>query len=230
MRSIHLALFAEGPSDHRFLPTLLLRLTEELCRSARETVEVWPEVVSLHSPDGSLKAGHNRTTRICDSALSARQAWNLLFIHADGDSQPVEQYDQLVAPAIRALRAESRLAGSHRCIPVIPVRETESWMIADFDALCSIFRRNLENDPSDFGLDFWTKSPRRIEMVEDPKAILRAVARYGGRRSRADREIQRRLPAIADRARFSILRQLQAFTAVEEHLKTALRDLRILEA
>jgi hypothetical protein len=51
MRYLGLALFAEGPTDYRFLPPVLRRATEDLClRLARSTIEV-QEVLGLYAPN-----------------------------------------------------------------------------------------------------------------------------------------------------------------------------------
>ncbi len=50
MRYLGLALFAEGPTDYRFLPPVLRRTTEELCLNARTTVEIG-DVLNLYPPE-----------------------------------------------------------------------------------------------------------------------------------------------------------------------------------
>ena len=52
MRYLGLALFAEGPTDHRFLRPVLRRLCEQLCaQHGRQPVEVG-DVAELHTPSG----------------------------------------------------------------------------------------------------------------------------------------------------------------------------------
>jgi len=51
MHYLELALFAEGPTDHRFLSPILRRVTEDICcQDAKQSVEVREEVLQLKTP------------------------------------------------------------------------------------------------------------------------------------------------------------------------------------
>ena len=86
MQYLSLALYAEGPTDYRFLLPLLQRLCEDIClRDALDLVEV-SEVLALDDSDETRK--ESRGHRILDAARRARGAWRILFVHADGESNP----------------------------------------------------------------------------------------------------------------------------------------------
>ena len=86
MRYLGLALFAEGPTDHRFLPPVLLRTVEELCRSAPTEDVMLEDVLELHPPDQWRTA--DRATTILEAARDAAGGFHILFVHTDGDSDP----------------------------------------------------------------------------------------------------------------------------------------------
>ena len=82
MRTLGLALYAEGRTDYYFLLPLLQRLCEDIClREARVDVDV-SAVLGLDHPAALNEA--SREDRITEAARLARESWNILFIHADG--------------------------------------------------------------------------------------------------------------------------------------------------
>lgn len=135
MRYLGLALFAEGPTDYRFLPPVLRRATEDLClRGARSEVEVG-EVVGLYAPDEYRDA--SIATQILEAAREALGAFSILFIHTDGAGDLVAAHQQRVQPAAQRIAELGRQ--QERTVGVVPVREMEAWTLADGDALRGAF-------------------------------------------------------------------------------------------
>jgi len=221
VRYVGLALFAEGPSDHRLLGPLLRRLTLDLCRrKAYRPVETG-EVLELHSP-ADLK-GRPRDERILASALSAAEAWNVLFVHADGRNSSDEIRLRQVEPAIRQVR-ESEQLGESRAVAVVPVQETEAWALADGDALRRAFGVNAPDDR--LGVP---QTPREVEAITAPKAALdagyRSLTRPGRRTRRKAVAFFELLGGIMS---LDVLRQVPAFQRLESELEEALGSLRII--
>src|SRR5713101_5245184 len=101
MRYLGLALYTEGPTDDRFLPPILLRLTNDLClRWAVEDVEI-SDVLPLEAPPQARK--EDRATRILEAARSVRGAFSILFVHADGGGDPEAAFRERIEPAVRKI-------------------------------------------------------------------------------------------------------------------------------
>jgi hypothetical protein len=217
-RYLGLALFAEGPRDHRFLVRLLGRVAEEICaREATMTIEIG-NVLELESPP-DLEA--DRATRITEAAREAFPAWNVLFIHSDSGGNAERAREQQVDPARIRVEQEFNTA-LHRCVAVVPIRETEAWALADGDALRDAFGTSLDN----IVLGIPTR-PRDVEHVLDPKKALENAFRtaQGGRRSRRHKPGAPYLERIADSVRLDVLAQLPAFSTFRQEFTTALQDL-----
>jgi Domain of unknown function (DUF4276) len=215
MEYLGLALFAEGPTDHRFLRPLLLRLCEDLCaHHAPRPVEV-TEVLSLHSLSGT--EGLPRERRIADAAREAHGAWRVLFVHADGEGDPQAARRQRVQPGLDQLAAD--MAGRRAGIAVVPVRETEAWVLADGNALRRAFGTTL-NDAR-LGLP---RSPRQVEQLRDPKQTLNAAyAAISLRGRRAGYGPASFLQLLGEQVALNALRAVPSFAQMESDLLQVLR-------
>jgi hypothetical protein len=220
MHYLGLALYAEGPTDYYFLTPLLLRLCQDICvREANQPVEMSEEVIPLSEPP-SLKR-MPREERILSAAKLARGAWSIVFIHTDGEGDPVRVRAERAQPAIDRLWHDCRNDGIG--VAVIPIRETEAWALADGDAIRRIFGTTL--DDAQLGLP-------RLALVEsspDPKATLKSAWMATNPPVRKRRQgISPLLNALGDSVSLECLRQLSGFRALETELRQALQALNIL--
>lgn len=219
MRYLGMALFAEGPTDYRFLPPLLRRTTENLClQRARTTVEVG-EILPLYSPEKYRDA--DLSTQILSAAREAQGAFDILFIHTDGAGDPDAAYAQRVQPAAERITAELE-AQQQRTIGVVPVREMEAWTLVDGEALRGAFGTVL--DDSAMGIP---GKSRDVERILDPKQTLNQIYSQviGSHRRRKSRKVEEFFDAIGERVQLSCLRQVPAFQRFERDLSNALVEL-----
>lgn len=209
------ALWAEGPTDYRFLPPLLTRLLVDVLKDAIEPVEL----ADFHPLDDVVprRSVESRAARITASAQHARDAFHLLFIHADGAGDPERAFSERVFPAVSMLR--EKLGDSHAAVGVVPLRETEAWAIADGDALRAAFRTSLSD--ADLGLP----ELHEVERCPDPKRVLEAAHRAVGPRHFQRSATAHFLEKIAENLRLAQLRGLPAFRRHEADLRRVLGDM-----
>ncbi|MEV0302514.1 hypothetical protein [Streptomyces prasinus] len=100
---------------------------------------------------------------------------------------------------------------AHRIVALVPVRETEAWMLADPEAL-------REAAPA---RDAVWAVPGDVEKAADPKAVLRAA--LGGRRD-AERDFGRLGQTVA----LDALRKVPGYRAWTAELRRAMERLRFL--
>jgi hypothetical protein len=219
MAYLGLGLFAEGATDYRMLVPLLRRLTEQLCREeARGVVDVG-DVQGLDAPARFQKA--DRATRILEAARTFWGGTCVLFIHADGAGDSEAKEAEQITPGIRLIEQELPRGA---CVAVVPVREVEAWTLVDGDALRDAFGTTLGDDDLHVA-----KRPRDVERIQDPKVELQAafqavIGPSNRRRSKAGDFYTR----IGERVDLAKLRQVPAFSRLEEDLRCALRKLGIL--
>lgn len=218
MRYLGLALFAEGPTDYRFFPTILRRATENLCLLlSRSTIEVG-EVLGLYTPDNYTDA--DLATQILEAARQAEGAFNILFIHTDGAGDYTTAYDQRIRPAAERIALELNRQ-YERTVGVVPVREMEAWTLVDGDALRGAFGTVLDNAALGIPL-----KAREVEGILDPKQILeQAYTKVLGGKRRGKRKAADFFDAIGERVRLERLQEVPAYQRFEEELCTALVEL-----
>ncbi|MGW5210086.1 DUF4276 family protein [Streptomyces sp. NPDC004051] len=151
-RHLSLALLTEGASDQWFLVPLIDRQVAELALKA-----------SVGFDYSGVVAGECHTVAHRD--LVTREVTDLLHYF----DIVVIHHDHNERSKVEAIR--ERFPGeAHRIVALVPVRETEAWMLADPEAL-------RESAPT---RDAAWKVPRDVQKIADPKAVLKAA--LGGRR------------------------------------------------
>lgn len=214
MRWLGTALYAEGPTDVRFLQPLLQRACAQICLTGCNVPVEVSDVLDLQPRPGTR--GQPRAQRIAAAAREARDAWSILFIHADADSGQERAIQERIEPARALLHAE----WGARSVAVVPVRMTEAWVLADFQALRGAF--GTTKNEHELGLvDALAHGPDRLN---DPKATLEAAFRAsrGGRRARS---VAPYFGLIGETASFDELRKLDAYRRMEGELRLTLQTL-----
>lgn len=147
MRFLTAALFCEGPEDEAFLCAVFERQLRFLGLTGKgfafESV----------APQGCLTARAG-SGQLDEAVIAASESFDLVFLHNDHERQKC---------VYRDTRLQGRLSPHARSVNVVPVRETESWALADEAALPGA---------SGGSRDLPAKA-HEVEKIADPKAVLR---------------------------------------------------------
>lgn len=143
---------------------------------------------------------------------------DVLFVHRDAEREPREKRVEEIRRAVVA-------AGVPACVPVVPVRMTEAWLLIEEGAI----RRAAGNPNGEVSLPL----PRltSLETVADPKKLLRscliqASEKTGRRLEQFERDLPDRVQRVAELiSDFAPLRQLPAFRDFENEAREALGQL-----
>ncbi|UWZ53389.1 hypothetical protein Daura_43750 [Dactylosporangium aurantiacum] len=142
----------EGPSD-RGIVTHIYRIAESCGKSVIVTA---PDVGSLPSPDRSV---HGKLGSIREIGGE----YDLVVIHRDADRDGPE------ARLAEILGAATSLMPGSLCVPAIPVRMTEAWLILDEQQI-----RRVAGNPNGT-MDLAIPSWKEAERIADPKGLLREL-------------------------------------------------------
>lgn len=189
-------LVAEGSSDRALIPFIEFVL-DEYCDV--------PHVTTFASnlPTGSLQE------RVACALFL--YPCDLLFVHRDADRTPVFLREEEIRLAVRTTRAPTAIC-------LIPVRMTETWLLADEMAI----RRASGNPSGQAGLEIPPLS--KLEAQADPKEVLfKALERaseLGPNRLRRFNSNQARRQVSGFMEDPSALRKLPSFV----HFESQVRD------
>lgn len=192
-RYLSLALFTEGASDQYFLAPLIDRQIAELSHETHVGFD-YSGVVD----GGCFTVAHRDVmTREVSDQL---RYYDIVMIHHDHN-------ERAKVDAIRDRFPDD----AHRIVALVPVRETEAWILADPAALREAAPR------SD---DSW-QIPYDVERIADPKAVLNAA--LGARRD-AERDFGKLGQTVA----LDALWKVPAYRRWATELRTAMKLLHFL--
>lgn len=159
------ALLSEGPTDDRFIPSLLTRAVDEVCRTEFEAPVEMADVVPLRSRGGPAPVAE--MVALCEENAAS---FNLFFLHHDAGARDLARVTREWLVPFRESWVSSGLGVPH--VEVVPIRETEAWGLASGDGL----RRALGVTFTDDELGVPPR-PRDVESIPDPKAVIDAAVR-----------------------------------------------------
>jgi hypothetical protein len=192
MRPLRSALIAEGASDVAFLLPILQAQLERIGWEAE--FDAGPirraAVTTVMSAD-----------RVAAEAAELLQISDLLFVHHDHRE------------SAKIVRLRERLNVEGHVIGVVPVRETEAWVLWSACGLAPAI--------ASFDADSPEKGCKWVEKLDDPKAEL-------GRRYRGPVPIEDLFTLIAEQADLARLAEIPAYQSFMHDLTKALKELNFL--
>lgn len=210
MRHLNCLFVCEGPSDAWFLQPLLDRALQHLICENFPGNEAFP-IRRIH-------ADHQRPEDVLAASIREDGTFDVLLLHHDGAPQRSSE------KVVERMRAVWRTRAGHEpLVPVVPVRETEAWVLADRAALAdtlSIRAAQVEK-----------AVPARaaeIESLIDPKKPLRSLVEPTMSRqdkTHHDEFYKDLLELLADNISIDRLREFPSFARWWDDMKQALEGL-----
>ena len=195
-------LVADGSSDRVLLSILTWSLKEQGVASV---------VPQLADSNRVPRQGHPERLR---TALELYPC-DVLLIHRDAETQAPELRREEIAADLLGMRV--------RHIPVVPVRMTEAWLLADENAIRSA--AGNPNGTENLNLP----DIRRLEDLPHPKKVLRdALTAASGlnARRRARLPVHQRVQLIPNYIDdYSRLNVLRAFRTLQQDIRALIQDL-----
>lgn len=218
---IKIGIFAEGPTDNRFLPSVVKRTFEEVAWTCRQQINILePEVIDdLHFP-------HTFAEKVLAAARQAQQRGvTVLCVHTDADDENDHQAFQFkIQPAFERIH-QSTEEVCKLPVAIVPVQMTEAWMLADTE----LFKKELNTNKTDFELGIH-RSP---ESIANPKAVIEEAIRIatqgtGRRQRRYQLHISDLYQPVGQQVSFDKLSELPSFQRFLEAVGGAFRQLNYL--
>lgn len=205
------AAYYEGNTDDQYYRVLIPRLLDELVRAHNGRL---PITIADYP---ALRVGERDRSRevVASEMCEGRGAFDLFFVHADTGGRGLqgslgERCQAFIDAAVELCDFDADAA-----VRMCPKLETESWALADGDAVCAALGFN--GTAADLGIP---TSARDIERLPDPKATLTRALSEASRRRKL--KSNRLLPLIAQTQRLDRLRRLSSFRQFETDVLSAL--------
>lgn len=208
MTHVYFVFVGEGTADDKFVTHL-----EKLCIYCGADEAYGIAIDWMRLRDRPSKRIKDKVR----AALDLEPGANLIFIHRDADTpDPKPRYEE-----IRAALEELRL--SIPGVGVVPVQETEAWLLLNEEEI----RRVAENPKGKVPLDLPPAS--KVEAVANPKqrlhqALLKASELRGQRRQRFKSTLPQRCRILLERLEpEGTIQQVKAWRRLRSDLKAAIR-------
>ena len=200
-------LAADGPSDRVLIPIITWSIKQ--CDAA-PVVEQWADFSRMpRQPDTQARLRTAVDLYPCD----------VLFVHRDAEGQAPDLRRGEIADALRRSDIQH--------IPVIPVRMTEAWLLANETAI----RAAAGNPNGREALNL--PDVRRLESLPDPKQVLHdALSAASGlnARRRSRLAVGRRVQLIPNYIDdYAPLRHLEAFRLLQADIQAMIAGRRVQE-
>lgn len=207
-------LAAEGETDLRFLDDVLRRTIEEVVFSeCRQDIDIYVHIV--RADKGASFEDYVRNAIRSGVASYGVMA---LAMHADSDKDSYEErlYHKF-SPVMKSLASSPEECNV--LIPIIPVRMTEAWMLADKELLKEEIGTVFPDN--ELGLD------KKPESVSDPKKLieddLRLISSGNPKKFRTI-EISELYSALGSKVSLQKLRLLPSYCKFVDSIRDALRQ------
>lgn len=225
---IKIGIFAEGPTDNRFLPPVVERTFEKVGLDCRQQINIHnPEVINIQR---SSLVENPRSISFIDkvhqAALEAeRRGITVLCVHADADAaDDRDAFEFRIRPAFERVQQSTEQICKFP-VAIVPVQMTESWMLADKE----LFKDELNTTKTDFELGIH----RPPESMADPKAVIEAAIRIatenmGRRQRRYQIHISDLYQPVGQKVSLEKLSQLPSFQKFKNAVQEVFQQLNYL--
>jgi hypothetical protein len=219
MKQLLIGLYTEGPTDIRFLKSVIKRSFEEICYECPGDMEIF-DIQEINIDKSSF------TEDVINASRKGVKDFGIMIlcVHTDADDNSDNNaYNNKINPAL----TEIEKTAEDICkiiVPLVPVQMTEAWMLADKELL----KKEIGTHKNDTELDIY-KNP---EQYSDPKDVIKNVIRIASqertRRHRKDMTISDMYLSIGQAISIDKLKQIASYNKFQENIRNALKQLNYL--
>ena len=219
-KQIIVGLITEGPTDTRFLESIVRRTFEDIAFECSQDIDIFVHTlktskVGLSFVDYTMKASNEGVKSLGIMALA---------VHTDADR---DTYDERINNKI--LPAQTALNGMNDdycklLTPVIPVKMIEAWMLADKELLKSEI--GTSKSDNDLGIN------RDPETIADPKSVIEEAIRIATEhlpRRRQKLSISELYAIIGDTVSITELAKLDSYRKFQDAVRNTYRTLNYMQ-
>ena len=219
MKQVIIGFATEGPTDERFLRSVIQRSFEEVAFECRGQVEILPVQHIEHKLGNFIEVVKNYAEEADKLGVM------VLCVHADADGPTdVRTFNDKIAPAFAAVENTIDTSVCRNLAAVVPVQMMEAWMLCDKNLLKAEIGTDQNN--AELGLH---KNP---ETYANPKQVIENAIRVASqgftRRRRHRLSISELYLPIGQKTALQKLERLPSYRKFKEGIRQAFRRLNYL--
>lgn len=212
IKQLIIGLACEGPTDTRFLSSIIKRTFEEVILEFTTNIEIL-DIQNIIVPQKEF------VEYSYDASKEGTNNFGILILclHSDADNNTDQTtFKNKIKPAIEYINAKQEEI-CKVIVPIVPVRMVEAWMLADKEC----FKEEIGTTKTFNQLGI-IRSP---EKISDPKSIINNAIQiaYENRPSRRSKPtISELYLPIGQKCNLSYLEKLNSFVKFKDQVKTGL--------
>ncbi|WP_353164722.1 hypothetical protein [Empedobacter brevis] len=217
---IFVGLIAEGTTDYRFLEPIIEKTLVDVTFDCRGQVDIDVKIIKCDKGNSFIDFVFNASKEGYDN-----YGINMLIVHSDADSSTSEStYTSKINPAKEYLQSEGTDCHCKNIIALVPIFETESWMLADKELFLSAISTNKSE--SELGIN------GNPENFTNPKFKIEEAIRIGRlhlpKKYRNSLKISDLYSYLGQAIHIDKLKQLESFIDFENNIKKELIKINLL--
>lgn len=166
MAQVFAGLFAEGSTDITFLQNVVQKTLESIAFDCRGQLDIETLHLEIDKTDLTF------TEQVLKAAKKGSEDYGIqiICVHTDADdSSSQNAYHRKINPAKTELDNQNEADCCKILVAIVPIQETEAWMLADKDLL----KQEIGTHKTDNELDI-NKNP---EQIANPKEVIEKAIR-----------------------------------------------------
>lgn len=223
MYQLFVGLFTEGTTDDRFFQSVVQRTLEDIAfNEGQGQFEIEVNVINID------KTNKKFVNQVFEASKKGVEEFGMMLfcIHRDADAaSPENTLQNLINPAIQFLETQEGNDFCKNVIPIVPIQETEAWMLADKELLKMQIGAS-EKSNSDLGIE---NTP---ESIANPKEKIENAIRISkeklAKKRRKSLEIKDLYLPIGQSLELATLTQLSSYKQFQDDIRIAFRTLNLL--
>jgi hypothetical protein len=214
-----IGLYTEGPTDIRFLESIIKRSFEQVSYECQRELEILDIQTIKITKSSFINDVINASRKgVSDFGIM------ILCVHTDADNySDTNAYNNKINPAL----AEIENTTGDICkviIPVVPIQMIESWMLADK----ALLKKEIGTGKTDHELEI----SKRPEEYADPKETIKNAIRIANqektKRHRNELSISDLYLPIGQSVSIDTLKQIPSYNKFQNNIREALKRLNYL--
>lgn len=222
MKVLVLGLFAEGPTDHNFLPLVIQRTAEQILAQHEQSGMYEASVLIMRLTKDQKK---DRAESILQAAYDAC-GYHALIVHADADDpEPHKARSERIEPGFRLVQ-ETNENVCRDLVAIIPVQAIEAWILADHELLLREVGTDLK--ANNLGIP---EEAKYVQRISNPKRIIHeAIQKAYASRSKRRRETDLNFlyQPMGEKISLERLKQVPSYIQFVEDLTETLINLNLI--